>query len=224
MDDTFKIAFVLAYGYLLGSVPAAYIVGRMVKGVDIREVGSGTVGSSNVFFNVSKVWVVPLGVFDLFVKGLSPIYVARGLGLDIEVQAVAGLLAVVGHNWPLFLGFKGGRGVAPTIGVLIGIARMELALVIVLAAAGWGYTKDSPAWVLVSFVSLPVAALLWGRPTAVVLALAGLLLIAVVKRLASNRLRAEGVSTGRLLFNRLVFDRDIRDRDAWMGRDASSQG
>jgi glycerol-3-phosphate acyltransferase PlsY len=221
MDDSLKIALILVYGYLLGSVPAAYVIGRAVKGVDIRMVGSGTVGASNVFFNVGRFWVVPLGIFDLFVKGLSPIYLARGLGLDLEVQAVAGLLAVVGHNWPIFLGLKGGRGVAPTIGVLIGLARPELAVVVVVAGAGWATTRDSPVWVLIGFVSFPITALLWDRPTAVVLALAGLLLITVTKRLASNSLGTQGVSKPQLLFNRLVFDRDIADRDAWMGQDAS---
>lgn len=224
MEDSLKIALVLAYGYLLGSIPGAYVIGKLVKGIDIRKIGSGTVGASNVFFNVSRLWVVPLGAFDLFVKGLTPVYIARGMGLDIEVQAGAGLLAVVGHNWPLFLGFKGGRGVSPSVGLLIGLARLELAVIVTVAGAGYATTKNSPVWVLISFVTLPVAALLWERPSAVVLALVGLLAITVVKRLVANSSGTEGISMPRLLYNRLVFDRDVADRDAWMGRDATSEG
>ena len=132
MDDSLKIALVLVFGYLLGSVTSAYIVGRVVKGVDLRKVGSGTVGASNVYYNVGRFWILPVGVFDLLVKGLAPIFLARALDLGIGVQVMAGLLVVVGHNWPLFLGFKGGRGVAPAVGVLLALGRLELAFFIVL--------------------------------------------------------------------------------------------
>ncbi len=219
MDDTLTTVLVLAYGYLLGSVPLAYVIGRVVKGIDIRKIGSGTVGASNVWYNVGKFWIFPLGIFDMFVKGLTPVYIARGAGLDIDVQVAAGLLAVVGHNWPLFLKFQGGRGVAPTVGVLMATARLELVVFIVMATAGWQLTRSSAVWVLVGFVSLPVAAAAWGRPGSVVLMTLGLLLITVVKRLASNSLRGTGVSTPRLLWNRLVYDRDIADHDAWMRRE-----
>ena len=218
MNESLQIALTLAYGYLLGSVPISYITGRLVKGIDLRKVGSGTVGASNVYYNVGRFWIVPAGLFDLFVKGLTPIYLARLLDLDIAVQAAAGLLAVVGHDWPLFLGFKGGRGVAPTVGVLIAIGRLELAFFIVLGAAGWQFTQAAAVWVLLAFASLPFVALYFERPTAVVLLMVGLLLVTVVKRLASNSLRGSAEGLPRLLFNRLVFDRDIADHDAWMRR------
>ena len=81
MDDTIRSVLVLAYGYLLGSVPAAYIAAKVVKGIDLRKVGTGTVGTSNVWYNVGKVWIFPIGIFDAFVKGMTPAFVARGLGL-----------------------------------------------------------------------------------------------------------------------------------------------
>ena len=218
MDDSLKIALVLIYAYLLGSVPAAYIVARLVKGIDLRKVGSGTIGASNVYYNVGRFWIVPVGIFDLFVKGLTPVYLARTLGLEIEVQAAAGLLAVVGHNWPVTLGFKGGRGVAPSVGALLALGRLELAFFIVITSAGWQFTKASGVWVLLGFVSLPFVALYFQRPTAVVLLMTGLLLITIAKRLASNSLRGSGIPLPRLLFNRLMYDRDIADHDAWVQR------
>lgn len=219
MDEPLlKTIAVLAYGYLLGSVPMAYVIARLVKGIDIRRVGSGTVGASNVWYNVGKFWIFPLGIFDLFVKGLSPALVARMFGLGIEVQAGAGLLAVVGHNWPLFLGFKGGRGVAPTVGVLIAMARLELAVFIVVATAGWRLTNSAALWVLIGFAMLPFLSLYWQRPLAIVGLMAGLVLVTIIKRLTSNELRARGVSLPRLMWNRLLFDRDIQDHEAWVRR------
>ena len=134
MDDSLQIALVLLYAYLLGSVPTAWIVARLVKGIDLRKVGSGTIGASNVYYNVGRFWILPVGIFDLFVKGLTPVYLARALGLEIEIQATAGLLAVVGHNWPVTLGFKGGRGVAPSVGALLALGRLELAFFIVITS------------------------------------------------------------------------------------------
>ena len=218
MDDSLQIALVLLYAYLLGSVPAAYIVARLVKGIDLRKVGSGTIGASNVYYNVGRFWILPVGIFDLFVKGLTPVYLARALGLEIEIQAAAGLLAVVGHNWPVSLGFKGGRGVAPSVGALLALGRLELAFFIVITSAGWQFTKASGVWVLLGFVSLPLVALYFQRPSAVVLLMTGLLLITVVKRLASNSLRGSDIPLPQLLFNRLMYDRDIADHDAWVQR------
>lgn len=217
--DAFALALVLSYAYLVGSVPSAYVVGRAVKGVDLRGVGSGTLGASNVFYNVGRFWIVPVGVFDIFVKGLSPVYLARALDLPVDAQAAGGLLAVVGHNWPLFLGFKGGRGVAPTVGALLALGRLELALFIVIAVAGWRLTNSSAVWALAAFASLPLSAFFFGRPPAVALLMLGLLMIAVVKRLLGNE-RGEGVPLPRLLLNRLLFDRDVRDHQSWVRRNA----
>lgn len=220
MDDSLKIALSLIYAYLLGSVPAAWIVARLVKGIDLRKVGSGTIGASNVYYNVGRFWILPVGIFDLFVKGLTPVYLARVLGLDIEIQAAAGLLSVIGHNWPVTLGFKGGRGVAPSVGTLLALGRLELAFFIVVTSAGWQFTKASGVWVLIGFVSLPLVALYFQRETSVVLLMVGLLLITVIKRLASNSLRGTDVPLPRLLFNRLMYDRDIADHDAWVQRNS----
>jgi len=222
MDDGLKIAFVLAYGYLLGSLPTAYVAGRLVKGIDIRKVGSGSVGASNVWYHVGKGWVFPIGMFDMLAKGMTPAFLARALDLELGVQAGAGLLAVIGHNRPIYLRFQGGRGVAPIMGVLWGLGRLELAGFMIIGTAGWQLTRSSAVWVLLGFAALPLLALYWGRPQSTVLLMVGILAVTVMKRLLSNSLRAPGVSFPRLMFNRLVYDRDIADHDEWMARDASS--
>lgn len=220
MDDSLKIALALGYGYLIGSVPAAYLVSRLVRGIDIRRVGSGNVGASNVWYNVGKRWAFPIGAFDLFVQGLGPPLFARALGLGIEWQAAAGLLAVIGHNWPVFLRFKGGRGLTPAVGVMLALARLELAVFILVGVAGWRLTKGAPFWVLVGFGLLVPLSLYWERPGAIVLLMGGLLLVTVIKRLTSNTLRGKGVRLRELIVNRLLHDRDVADREAWLGRGA----
>ena len=217
MDDSVKIAFVLVYAYLLGSVNAAYVVGRVVKGVDLRTVGSKNMGASNVWQQVGRFWLFPVGAFDMFVKGMTPVYLARyGLGLELEWQAAAGLLAIAGHNWSVFLGFQGGRGIAPMVGVLIAMARLELAMFIIIATMGWRLTGSSAVWVLIALASLPVWAALWERPGAIVALTIGILVITVVKRLAANSPDASGIPTAQLLLNRLLYDRDIADHEQWV--------
>lgn len=223
MDDSLKIAIVLAYGYLLGSVPMAYIVARAVKGVDLRKVGSGTVGASNIWHNVGRWWILPLGAFDLFVKGLTPVLLAREvLDLGLGVQAAAGFMAVMGHDWPVFLRFQGGRGVAPIVGVLMALARIELTLFIVVSVAGWRLTNSAAVWVLLSLLLLPAWSLIWGKPASIAWLMGGILAATIVKRLTSNFRRAGPVSIPRLMWYRLVYDRDIRDRDDWVRRGPST--
>ena len=222
MDERIAIAFVLAYGYLLGSIPMSYVTGRLVKGIDLRKVGSGTVGASNVWYNVGHGWIFPVSIFDVFVKGMTPALVARAFDLDLDVQAAASLLAIAGHNWPVYLKFQGGRGIAPTVGMLLAMGRLELAVFMVMSTAGWQLTQSSAVWVLLGFGSIPLVSLWLGRPAEIVGLMAGVLLITVAKRLASNSLRTPGVSFPRLMLNRLLFDRDIADHDAWVRRNTTS--
>ncbi len=222
MDDSLKIALALSYGYLIGSVPTGYLVARLVRGIDIRRVGSGNVGASNVWHSVGRRWSFLIGAFDLFVKGMGAPLFARALGLDIEWQAAAGMLGVIGHNWPVFLRFDGGRGLAPAVGVMLALARLEVAVFILVGVAGWRLTRDAAPWALVGFGLLVPLSLYWERPGAIVLFMGGLLLVTVVKRLTSNRLRGTGVPARQLVVNRLLYDRDIADADAWVRRDAAT--
>jgi len=111
------IAVVL--GYLLGSIPTAYIVTRLAKGEDVRRLGGGNVGGLNVYREVGLLPAVVVAVVDLG-KGAAAVAIAYWL-LDLSVPFVlaAALAAVVGHNWMLFLKFSGGKGMGPAIGGLL---------------------------------------------------------------------------------------------------------
>ena len=219
MDDSLKLALVIIHGYLVGSIPMAYVIGRVVKGIDLRQHGSGNVGAANVWYTVGKPWIFPLGAFDLFVKGPTPVWIARHvMDLSVEAQVAAGLMAIVGHNWPIFLGFRGGRGIAPMVGVLLALARLELTLFIVVSVSGWRLTNSSALWVLISILLLPIWSLLLERPAAVVALMLSLIVITAVKRMTSNVSRNSSVKWPQLMVNRLLFDRDIADHDAWVRR------
>jgi len=124
----FALAAVAA-AYIVGSIPTAYIFGKMLKGIDIRKYGSGNVGATNVFRTVGKLPGIIVLVLD-YIKGFIPVtlfpQVVRMLTDDpvaesgILIIAIASA-AIAGHIWTCFLGFKGGKGVATTAGVMTGL-------------------------------------------------------------------------------------------------------
>ncbi|MEX0786425.1 MAG: glycerol-3-phosphate 1-O-acyltransferase PlsY [Dehalococcoidia bacterium] len=109
-----------AMGYGIGSIPTGLIVGRVARGIDIREFGSGKTGFTNVLRTVGARWGVVALIGDL-AKGVVPVVIARLISDEPYVVAVTGLAVAVGHDWPLFAGFRGGRGVAASYGVLLGM-------------------------------------------------------------------------------------------------------
>ena len=111
----------MIFGYLLGAVPVGYVVGRAF-GVDVREVGSGNIGTANVLRAAGK-WAAILTLLGDMLKGFVPVVLAKVLLPGSEwLHAVVALAAVVGHCWPVFLRFKGGKAVATGAGTSIGLA------------------------------------------------------------------------------------------------------
>lgn len=130
----------VALSYLIGSIPSAYILGRLAKGIDIREHGSGNVGATNAF----RVLGPYIGLTVLFLDGLkgficvvalADFIIQQGLTFDpLLLRILLGIAAVAGHSLTIFLRFKGGKGMATTLGVLIGFAVKIPALKIILFA------------------------------------------------------------------------------------------
>lgn len=140
----------MAGSYLLGSLPFGLWVARRVKGIDIRTVGSGNIGSTNVGRICGPHAGATVFVMDVL-KGLLPPLVALLLHLDVRWQIAAGLLAIIGHNYSVWLGFKGGKGIAASLGMLIG----TMPLVVLPAAAV--FTVALLAWRFVSLSSIIAA-------------------------------------------------------------------
>jgi len=108
----------LIASYLIGSLPTAYLLGRLLKGIDIRKFGSGNVGATNALRILGKPAGITVLALDVF-KGFAAVVFLT----DQEIlRIVLGFACICGHNWSIFLGFKGGKGVAATLGVLLGLA------------------------------------------------------------------------------------------------------
>jgi len=111
------IALALVIAYLFGSIPSAYLIGRLRKGTDIREIGTRNMGAMNVFYNVGFWWGALVLAIDMG-KGAAAVAVAGAFGVPEIVQFLAGGAAVLGHSFPVFLRFSGGKGGATCIGIL----------------------------------------------------------------------------------------------------------
>jgi glycerol-3-phosphate acyltransferase PlsY len=132
-------AIFLIGAYLIGSIPFGLIVAYSVKGIDIRKFGSGNIGATNVVRVVGKKWGILVFILD-FLKGFSPLFLAKiFLAAPNSVYVFCAILSVCGHNWPVFLKFKGGKGVATSIGSICGLAAIfpNLWFVLLISLGIW---------------------------------------------------------------------------------------
>ncbi len=213
----------MALAYLWGSVPTAYLLVRWVRGQDIRRLGSGNVGASNVTAAFGPRLGLALGAFDAAIKGTLPVVVVALLGRETGLQIAVGAAAVVGHNWSPFIRFTGGRGVAAALGVYFGLGMImwPQLIMLLLVAGGWGWylRKNLAFWMAVAMAAAPVMAWLLGQPDQVAFGSAAIFAVLMAKRLTGNWERpAEGEPLARVLAYRLLYDRDIASNEAWVRR------
>ncbi len=124
----------LLVSYLFGALPIGLMVGRMVKGIDVRDYGSGNIGASNVWRTMGPLWGIAVFLFD-FCKGYFPTLLAGRIhDIGPWLPVAAGLAAIMGHNFSPFLKFKGGKGVATSLGVVYGLSPIAAAI----GFAVWG--------------------------------------------------------------------------------------
>jgi glycerol-3-phosphate acyltransferase PlsY len=208
-------AAIAVLSYLTGSVNVAYLTGRLLKGIDLREHGSGNIGASNVWQSVWKPAVVPVGLAEIG-QGYAGPALAGATGTGEGAQALAGVAAVAGHNWSPLLGFAGGRGVSTAIGVMLAISKPALVAFTALALLGV-VTKKVPQLVGLGIMAAPFAALAAGQRAPTVAGLASVAALVFAKRLLGNA-PPRGGDTRPVLLNRLLYDRDTREREAWVAR------
>ena len=177
---------IILMGYLLGSVPTAYLAGRMA-GKDIRQVGDLNVGAQNAFRQLGPAIGIGVGLID-FGKGALAVLIARAAGMPQMVVFLAGAAAVAGHNWPVFLGFRGGRGESTTIGILYVLIPIPSIIVTVPAMITLALTRNVIWASVAAFVPLPVVCWLFKVPGAVITyALVLLVLVAITHLLRTRR-------------------------------------
>ena len=163
MNSTLCLISTGLIAYLIGSFPTVYIVGRF-RGVDIRKVGSGNVGATNVTRVLGKQFGYPVFVVD-FLKGLIPLLLARTIAHRYQLDpitsdfgiAVAGIFSVVGHSYPVWLGFKGGKGVATSLGLIFGISWIAALIMCVVWIVTFKITRYVSVASISAAIALPVA-------------------------------------------------------------------
>jgi len=112
---------ILFLGYLFGSFPSGYLAGRITKGIDIRSLGSGSTGATNVLRHIGKRAAITVFLIDVF-KGFISILLAKYLLLNDSWQVAIGLSTIIGHIWPVWLNWKGGKAVATGLGIFLGLS------------------------------------------------------------------------------------------------------
>ena len=212
------IVIVIA-AYFWGAIPVTHLVVKALRGVDLRNFGSGSVGPSNAAHLVGRRTAIAIGVVEVL-KGAAPIWVAQAVDLDVSQQIAAGVACIVGHNWSVWIGFKGGRGMSILLGVLLAVARLELLLVTVIALFGIAFWGSVPLFLGLSAALLPMWSWLLERGEAYILGLGLMALAIIVKRLLGNELPERW--SARLVLYRLLFDRDVLDREEWVRRGLES--
>lgn len=177
----------VALAFLLGSIPFGLVIARTFKGIDPRRAGSGNIGSTNV----ARLCGLPWGLLTLFcdiMKGLLPVLLAVHVLPDPLMQSVVALAAVTGHIKSPFLGFKGGKGVATTIGALIPLAFWPLLCAVLCCVAVIAVTRYVSLGSMVMAASLVVFYALFGRPDLEPLAVILLVMIVWAHRTNIGRL------------------------------------
>ena len=154
-----KIALLIICAFIMGSIPVGVIVAK-IKGVDLKKVGSGNIGATNVLRSLGK-GPAALTLLGDMLKGTLAVALGRYFGLGTFYQGIIGLSAILGHNFSLFLGFRGGKGVATSLGVFLlyspqtALITFIIWIVVVLTA------KYSSLGALISFGLLPLNIILF---------------------------------------------------------------
>ena len=158
----FTIAGVALISYLIGSVPAGYLAGR-VAGIDIRKAGSGNIGATNVLRVLGKRYGYSVFLFD-FAKGMAAVEISILIfnstphaEVSRELCAIlAGVSSVIGHSYPVWLGFKGGKGVATSFGVVFGLIPVAALIAVVVWLMTFGTTRYVSVASMTAALALPV--------------------------------------------------------------------
>jgi len=182
----------ITISYFIGSIPTAYIFGRILKGVDIRRLGSGNVGATNALRVLGKIPGITVLILDML-KGLAPVLfigdflVARAALSQETIRVFLGVSCIGGHIWTIFLRFKGGKGVATTFGVLLGLSLRIPGLIWVLSSVilTWLVVFIALRMVslasIISILAMPLFMLLFKKPAILVLSSMFLAVLIVIR-------------------------------------------
>jgi acyl phosphate:glycerol-3-phosphate acyltransferase len=160
--------FCVIAGYLLGSIPTSLLMSRFKKGIDIRQVGSNNMGAANVIRQMGLREGLIVGVADIS-KGAAAVLIPKLLGLEEIWVMASGFGAVLGHNYPIFAGFRGGRGSAVVIGIFLVLSPLAILASLVIIAIPVFRSRNFALAISIGFALLPLFILFFGYSISLVL-------------------------------------------------------
>ena len=170
MMDMFKFILILLSAYLIGSIPFGYLAGKLIKRIDLRQEGSKNVGATNVFRVMGTLPAIVVLLLDIS-KGFLSIYLVSlfklggNMGISPQsfnlVRILAGLVAIAGHNWTIFLKFRGGKGVATACGVSLGLAPLPALVSVAIFVVVTGLTHHVSLGSMFAVLAFPLNCLLF---------------------------------------------------------------
>ncbi|MDD5701725.1 MAG: glycerol-3-phosphate acyltransferase [Dehalococcoidales bacterium] len=156
-------ALTIIISYLLGSFPTAYIAGKLTHGVDIRRIGGGNMGALNAIREIGLATGLLVLLVDI-AKGAGAVLIAKSLGVSPIWTYVAGFLAIIGHCWPVFLKFRGGKGAATAIGVYMALAPLAFACCLPVLLAVIYFTSNVTLGLTAGIALFPLFLWVFGHP------------------------------------------------------------
>jgi len=212
-----QLILFLIGAYLVGSIPTAYLAGRLLRGIDIREYGSGNVGGNNAGNLLGRPALILVGFVDIGKAVILTWLALVPMDLGYEAAIATGLCTTIGHNWSIFLGFTGGRGLSTIVGTLVVVFPWGAVFLMLTTLAGWPLKNTAGS--TVGLLGLPFLSLALSMPLAMTWGCVGMILITALKRLEANRTPLpEGSDRWGVIWRRLWQDRDIADHEAWLSR------
>lgn len=184
--------------YLIGSIPTAYIFGRLFKGIDIRQFGSGNVGATNAFRVIGRLPGLIVLALDILKGYICATYIAAFFMYISPVKrpelymVLTGMAAIAGHNWSVFLKFKGGKGVATSAGVVIGLIPKIFWLGFLVWATVFLVTGYVSLASILASLSVPILTLIFGEPVETVIFLSILCLVITYRHRSNIRRLRDG--------------------------------
>ncbi len=155
-----KLFILIIMGYLLGSIPSSFIAGKIACNIDIRQYGSGNAGATNVLRVLGPKAAIPVFLADVL-KGVLATLIGRWMAGETGAT-LAGLAAIVGHNWPVFLNFRGGKGIATSFGVLLVLFPLISFILFVAGTIVIAVTKYVSLGSITAAILFPILLLIFG--------------------------------------------------------------
>ncbi|TCZ81228.1 glycerol-3-phosphate 1-O-acyltransferase [Paenibacillus albiflavus] len=158
----------IVVSYLLGSISFSFIIAKYIKGIDIRKHGSGNAGATNTLRVLGKGPAIAVLSLDVL-KGMVAIWIAMWASDVTWLAVICGLAVIAGHNWPVFFGFRGGKGIATTIGAMATLCFLPALFAGIIAIISIVFTRYVSLGSLIFAALLPVFIAIMGRPSEILI-------------------------------------------------------